>query len=98
MTCAVTYLAMVHHCRKTDRPVCTYTFATRQTTLRTVRPGGSQPSGRIRGHSLACEDICGGSQLSGEGIIFFACNKETLPCVRRCRWWVQLSASPRTVV
>ena len=32
-------------CRQTDRPVCTYTFATRMTTLRTLRPGGSRLSG-----------------------------------------------------
>ena len=59
--------ATVHHCRETDRQVCTYTFAT---TLRTLRPGGSQLSGRIRRHFFACEDIAGGSQLSGGGVIF----------------------------
>ena len=32
-------------CRQTDRLVCTYTFATRMTTLRTLRPGGSRLSG-----------------------------------------------------
>ena len=32
-------------CRQTDRPVCTYTFATRMTTLRTLRLGGSRLSG-----------------------------------------------------
>jgi hypothetical protein len=70
MTCAATYSATVHRCRATDRSVCTYTFATRQTTLRTLRPGGSQLSGRIRTYFLACEDIAAGSQLSGGGIIF----------------------------
>src|SRR5215216_6434594 len=55
---------MVHRGRQTDRPVCT------QTMLRTLRPGGSQLSGRIRTHFLACEDVAGGSQLSGGRIIF----------------------------
>ena len=32
-------------CTPLHRPVCTYTFATRMTTLRTLRPGGSQLSG-----------------------------------------------------
>src|SRR5215216_6727524 len=55
-----------------DRPiVCTYTFATRMTMLRTLRPGGSRLSGRIRRHFLACEDVAGGSQQSG-GNVFFA--------------------------
>src|SRR4051812_48636111 len=31
--------------KQTDRPVCTYTFATRMTMLRTLRPGGSRLSG-----------------------------------------------------
>src|SRR3990170_751099 len=64
--------ATVHRCRETDRPICTYTFATRQRMLRTLRPGGSQLSGRIRRQFLPLEDIAGGSQLSGGGIIFFA--------------------------
>src|SRR3989337_2731755 len=84
MTRAAPYTPMVHRCRDTDRPVCTYTFATRQTTLCTLRPGGSQLSGRIRRHFLACEDIAAGSQLSGGRNHFFARNKEALPCVRRC--------------
>src|SRR3990170_2513579 len=66
-TCAAACSATVHRCRETDRPVCTYMFAT---TLCTLRPGGSQLSGRIRMHFLACEDIAGGSRLSGGGIIF----------------------------
>src|SRR3989337_82426 len=90
--------ATVHHCRETNRPVCTYTFVTRMTTLRTLRPGGSRLSGRIRRPFLACEVIDGGSELSGEGFIFFAPNMEALPCVRRCSWWVHLSASPRTLL
>ena len=32
-------------CAPLHRPVCTYTFATRMTTLRTLRPGGSRLSG-----------------------------------------------------
>ena len=53
-------------CRQTDRPVCTYMFATRISMLRTFRSGGS----RAR-HFLACEDLAGGSQQSG-GKLFFA--------------------------
>ena len=54
---------IVAACRQTDRPVCTYTFVTRQTTLHTLQPGGSQ-------RFLACEDIAGGSQPPGGRIIF----------------------------
>ena len=36
-------------------------------------------------HFLACEDVAGGSQLSG-GESFFC--SDALPCVRRCSWWV----------
>ena len=74
-------------CRQTDRPVCTYTFATRMTTLCTLRPGGSRLSGRIRRHFLACEDVAGGSQQSG-GESFFAHNMDALLCMRSCSWWV----------
>ena len=56
-----------------------------QTTLHTLRLGGSQLSGRIRTHFLACEDIAAGSQLSG-GINIFC--PDALPCMRRCSWWV----------
>src|SRR6266536_2242111 len=35
-TRAASYSATVHTCRETDQPVCTYTFPTRQTTLRTL--------------------------------------------------------------
>src|SRR5215216_472424 len=87
MTCAATYSATVHRCRATDRPVCMYTFVTRQTTLHTLRLGGSQLLGRIRTHYLACEDIAAGSQLSG-GNHFFTRNMDTFLCVRRCSWWV----------
>ena len=38
-------------------------------------------------HFLACEDVGGGSQQSG-GESFFARNMDTLPCLRRCSWWV----------
>ena len=41
-TCARLYYDM---CAPLHRPVCTYTFATRMTTLRTLRPGGSRLSG-----------------------------------------------------
>src|SRR5215216_5266001 len=41
-TRAATYSATVHTCRETDRLVFMYTFATRQTTLCTLRPGRSQ--------------------------------------------------------
>ena len=70
-------------CRQTDRPVCTYTFATRMTTLRTVRPGGS----RLSGTSLRAKMYLVGpnSQVANH---FFACNMDTLLCVRRCSWWV----------
>ena len=37
-------------------------------------------------HFLACEDVAGGSQQSGGRIVFFC--PDTLPCVRRCSWWV----------
>ena len=71
-----------------ERPIDrTYTFATRQTMLHTLRPGGSQLSGGIKRHFLACEDVAGGSQLSGEET-FFSRNKDALPCVRRYSWWV----------
>ena len=79
-TCAATYSATVHCCRATSRPVCTYTFATRQTTLRMLRPGGSQLSGRIRRHFLACEDVAGGSQQSGGKHFFHE--------IRWPVWWV----------
>src|SRR5215216_6560988 len=69
-TRAATYSVTVHTCRETDRSICTYMFATRQTTLRMLRSGGSQRSGRIRTHFLACEDIAGRSQLLGGGIVF----------------------------
>ena len=52
------------------RPVCAYTFATRMTTLRMLRPGGCRLLGRIRSHFLACEDVAGGSQQSGGNIFF----------------------------
>ena len=68
------YLDTVHCCRETDRPVCTYTIATRQTTRRMVRPSGSQLSGRIRRHFIPCKDIAGGSQLSGR------IRRHFLPC------------------
>ena len=45
MTCAATYSTTVHRCKATDRPVCTYTFVTRMTTLCTLRLGGSRLSG-----------------------------------------------------
>ena len=35
--------------------------------------------------SFACEDVAGGSQKSG-GESFFCL--DTLPCMRRCSWWV----------
>ena len=34
-------LLYYHTCAPLRRPICTYTFATRMTTLRTLRPGGS---------------------------------------------------------
>ena len=39
--------ARLHYdtCAPLHRPVCTYTFATRMSTLRTLRPGGSRLSG-----------------------------------------------------
>ena len=40
-TCA----PQLRHVRALHRPVCTYTFATGMTTLRTLRPGGSRLSG-----------------------------------------------------
>ena len=46
-----TYVYMLRACLYYDtctplqRPVCTYTFATRMTTLHTLRPGGSRLSG-----------------------------------------------------
>ena len=40
-TCA----PLLQHVRALHRPVCMYTFATRMTTLRTLRPGGSRLSG-----------------------------------------------------
>ena len=39
------YVRVHATCAPLHRPVCTYTFATRITTLRTLRPGGSRLSG-----------------------------------------------------
>src|SRR5215216_6308315 len=72
-------------CRQTDRPVCTYTFATRMTTLRTLRPGRSRLSGRIRRHFLACEDVAGGSQQS-KGKHFFHEIRWPVRWVPAVRW------------
>ena len=41
-----------------------------------------------RRHFLPCEDIAGGSQLSGGGTNFSR-NKDTLPCVQRYSLWVR---------
>ena len=39
------YVRVHATCAPLHRPVCTYTFATRMTMLRTLRPGGSRLSG-----------------------------------------------------
>ena len=39
------YVRVHATCAPLHPPVCTYTFATRMTTLRTLRPGGSRLSG-----------------------------------------------------
>ena len=65
-----------------DQYICTYTFATRMTTLRTLRPGGS----RLSGTSLPAKMWLVGPSSQGRGIVFFC--PDALPCVRRCSWWV----------
>ena len=45
------YIRVHAMCAPLHRPVCTYTFATRMTTLRTLRRGGS----RLSGTSLAAK-------------------------------------------
>ena len=44
-------------------------------------------------HFLACEDVAGGSQLSGGQIIFIC--PDALPCMRRCSWWVPADRGKR---
>src|SRR3954465_13480379 len=61
--------------------ICTYTFATRMTTLRTLRPGGS----RLSGTSLHAKMYLVGP--SSQGANHFFC-PDALPCVRRCSCWV----------
>ena len=55
-------------CRQTDRPVCTYMFATRMTTLRTLRPGRS----RVSGTSLRAKMLLVGPSSQGGESFFFA--------------------------
>src|SRR3954469_8958442 len=57
--------------------VCTYTFATRMTTLRTLRPGGS----RLSRTSLPAKMWLVGP--SSQGVNLFFC-PDALPCMRRC--------------
>ena len=61
--------------------ICTYTFATRMTTLRTLRPGGS----RLSGTSLPAKMLLVGPRSQGANRFFCP---DALPCVRRCSWWV----------
>ena len=42
-------------------------------------------------HFLAYEDVAGGTQQSGGRIVLFFFCPDTLPCVRRCSWWVPAS-------
>ena len=70
-----------HACLYIDQYIYTYTFATRMTTLRTLRPGGS----RLSGTSLPAKmELVGPSSQGANG---FFC-PDALPCVRRCSWWV----------
>ena len=69
-------------CTPLHRPECTYTSATRMSTL--CMPTRWVPTVR---HFLACEDVAGGSQQSGGRIVLFFC-PDALPCVRRCSWWI----------
>ena len=84
-----TYMYMLHArlyydtCAPLHRPVCTYTFATRMTTLRTLRTGGS----RLSGNSLPTKMYLVGPSSQGANHFVFFC-PDALPCVRRCSWWV----------
>ena len=79
-----TYVYMLHArlyydtCVPLHRPVCTYTFATRMTTLRTLRPG-------LDCQALPCVRRCSWWVPAVRGRIVFL---DALPCVRRCNWWV----------
>ena len=64
------------------RPVCMYTFATRMTTLRTLRPGGS----RLRRCSWWVPAVRGANH--------FFC-PDAHPYVRRCSWWVKVVRGKR---
>ena len=61
--------------------ICMYTFATRMTTLRTLRPGGS----RLSGTSLPAKMYLVGPSSQGANCFFCP---DALPCVRRCSCWV----------
>ena len=53
-------------CAPLHRPVCTYTFVTKMTTLRTLRPGGS----RLSGTSLRAKMLLVGSSSQGANRFF----------------------------
>src|SRR3990170_1357548 len=87
-TRAAPYSATVHRCRETDRPVCTYTF---MTTLRTLRPGGSQLSGRKNFFRKIQSPF---RWVPGGGIIIL----QVIGGTSLLQPWTNLSASPRTVL
>src|SRR5215216_479635 len=66
-------------CRQTDRPVCTYTFVTRMTTLRTLRPSGSQLSGGKRFFHEIWWPVRWVPAVRWRNH-YFPRNKEALPC------------------
>ena len=77
------YVRVHATCAPLHRPVCTHTFATRMTTLRTLRPGGSRLSG------TPCLRRCSWwvPAVRGANCFVFFC-PDALPCVRRCSCWV----------
>ena len=88
------YVRVHATCAPLHQPVCTYTFATRMTTLRTLRPGGS----RLSGTSFRAKMSLVGPNSKGETFFreirlpvrwvptvrwrnhYFPRNKEALPC------------------
>ena len=52
----------------------------------------------IRTHFLACEDVAGGSQQSGEENIIFQGKKDAVACMRPWAWCVPTVSLSRTVI
>ena len=52
----------------------------------------------IRTHFLACEDVAGGSQLSGGENIIFQGKKNVVACMLPWEWCVPTVSLSRTVI